>query len=286
MQTAWRVQFAHAPRKGLFIKEASFKSAPNESWMRILGETRVADIFVPYHSGAPRFLDMTEVLSSLEGASSQDAGPCGRIIDDTVIQQVRTRGILWKHDAAVRHGHELVLWATLDAYNYSYIMSYAFRDDGTVALRLGATGMNYPGSPYEGHMHSALWRIDIDLNGQDNDSVYEVSHNESLGSALARDVTVPFNGGVEGSLDWEAVKFTELRVRDPHKNDRGHEIGYDLGAALLRRVLFAHFTGVFDHGCALSGAFSGGRLQAGGPPDGPPAFFGCPTPPGPRPPGA
>ena len=51
------------------------------------------------------------------------------------------------------------------------------------------------------------------------------------------------------------------------------------GAALLRRVLFAHFTGVFDHGCALSGAFSGGRLQAGGPPDGPPAFFGCPTPP-------
>ena len=59
-----------------------------------------------------------------------------------------------------------------------------------------------------------------------------------------------------------------------------------LGAALLRRVLFAHFTGVFDHGCALSGAFSGGRLQAGGPPDGPPAFFGCPTPPGPRPPGA
>ena len=59
-----------------------------------------------------------------------------------------------------------------------------------------------------------------------------------------------------------------------------------LGAALLRRVLFAHFTGVFDHGCALSGAFSGGRLQAGGPPDGPPAFFGCPTPPGHRPPGA
>ena len=32
--------------------------------------------------------------------------------------------------------------------------------------------------------------------------------------------------------------------------------------------------------------FRGGRLQAGGPPDGPPAFFGCPTPPGPRPPGA
>ena len=59
-----------------------------------------------------------------------------------------------------------------------------------------------------------------------------------------------------------------------------------MGAALLRRVLFAHFTGVFDHGCALSGAFSGGRLQAGGPPDGPPAFFGCPTPPGHRPPGA
>ena len=56
-----------------------------------------------------------------------------------------------------------------------------------------------------------------------------------------------------------------------------------MGAALLRRVFFAHFTGVFAHGWALSGAFSGGRLQAGGPPDGPPAFFGCSTPPWPPP---
>src|SRR5438045_4793300 len=53
MQTAWRVRFGHATGKGLFITGAWFKRGPTQPWMQVLYDARVADLFVPYHSGSP-----------------------------------------------------------------------------------------------------------------------------------------------------------------------------------------------------------------------------------------
>ncbi|NNE98463.1 MAG: hypothetical protein HKN25_05520 [Pyrinomonadaceae bacterium] len=229
MQTAWKVRFAHARGKGLYVTGAWFKKAPNEQWMRVLWDARLADIFVPYHSGSPqrRFYDLTNFDFPLVKANASDAGPCGKIIDGKVIHQVRTRGILWKKDELVASAYELALWATLDSANYNYVMSYAFRDDGTIALRLGATGPNLPGYEREAHMHSGLWRIDMDLNGFPSDSVYEAAHIETTAAPSATDTINPFNRGREGSIDWDANKFTELHLRDIKNNSHGNNISYE-----------------------------------------------------------
>jgi Cu2+-containing amine oxidase len=227
MQTAWKVRFAHAQGKGLYITGAWFKKAPGEAWMRVLWDARLADIFVPYHPGSPRYYDLTNFNFPLVNATAADAGPCGKIIDGKVIHQVRNRGLMWKDDTKVRYGHELALWATLDSANYNYVMSFAFRDDGTVALRLGATSRNHPSMEHVAHMHNGLWRIDMDLNGYSSDSVYEASHIETINASGASDNFVPFNGGVEGFADWNALKFTELHVRDPKKNGLGNQISYE-----------------------------------------------------------
>jgi len=244
METAWKVRFAHATGKGLYITGAWFKKAPNEPWMRVLWDVRVADIFVPYHSGSPRYYDLTNFYFPLVNATSADAGPCGRIIDNKVIHQVQNRGVLWKDDTEVRYGHELVLWATLDSANYNYVMRYAFLDDGTIALRLGATSRNLPGRELEAHMHNGLWRIDMDLNGFSSDSVYEVAHNETISGPAATDTFTPFNRGIEGSANWKASKFTEVHVRDPKKNRWGHNISYDFrpvrGGKPRHQEAFAH----------------------------------------------
>ncbi len=212
--------------------------------MRVLYDARLADIFVPYHQGAPRFYDLTNFSFPLVATSVADAGPCGRIIDGKVIHQVRTRGLMWKDDTAVRYGHEMALWATLDSANYNYVMSYAFRDDGTIALRLGATSRNLPSLEYEAHMHNGLWRIDMDLNGFSSDSVYEAIHNETISSPSASDIFFPYRGGFEGSLNWRASKFTELHVRDSVVNSHGRNISYEFrpvrrGKARHQEV-FAH----------------------------------------------
>ena len=224
-QTAWRVQFAHATGKGLYITGAWFKSSPSAPWMRVLWDARLADIFVPYHPGSPRFYDLTNFSFELVPATAADAAHCGRILDGKVVHEISSTGVLWKDDQAVRHGEELALWATLDSANYNYIMRYGFRDDGTIALRLAATSRNLPGMELMGHMHDGLWRIDMDLNGFGSDSVFTYSHDE-IGQT-ATDQATPFNGGLEGSLDIVPEKFTEVHVRDAKLNGHGKPISYE-----------------------------------------------------------
>lgn len=165
MQTAWKVHFAHATGKGLFIPGAWFKKSPSSPWMRVLWDARTADIFVPYHSGSPRYYDLTGFNFSMVPATAADAGCCGQILDGVVIKEVRDRGILWKDDMTGRRGQELVLLATIDAANYNSVFQYGFRDDGTITLRLGATARNLPGREYEAHSHTTLWRVDVELGG-------------------------------------------------------------------------------------------------------------------------
>jgi Cu2+-containing amine oxidase len=163
--------------------------------------------------------------------SAADAGCCGRLLGDppVAVREVRDRGVLWKDDAAVRRGRELVIWGTLDAANYNYIIEYAFRDDGSIAFRLGATARNLPGIETMAHMHGGLWRIDMDLAGAASDSASLVRHVESTGGSTASDPVAAFNGGIEGFADWNAAEFTQVRVTDRARlNGRGHNVSYDL----------------------------------------------------------
>lgn len=228
-ETAWRVRYGHATAKGLFITGAWFKRSPADPWMRVLYDVRLADIFVPYHPGSPRYYDLTGFSFPLVPATEADAGCCGKILDGFVIKEVRDRGVLWKDDTAVRRGEELVLWATLDSANYNYIMQYGFRDDGTIALRLGATAANLPGMEQTAHMHNGLWRIDMDLAGAAHDTALVASHVESTGSPVASDGFLLFGNGVEGAEDWNDLAFTEIRVYDTQRqNAQGRNIAYDL----------------------------------------------------------
>ncbi len=64
-----------------------------------------------------------------------------------------------------RRGQKLVLFATLNAANYRYVVEYGFQDDGLITFRVGSTGRNYGSREWEGHMHNGLWRVDVNLGG-------------------------------------------------------------------------------------------------------------------------
>jgi Cu2+-containing amine oxidase len=116
----------------------------------------------------------------------------------------------------------------LDAANYNYLISYHFRDDGTIQFRIAATGANLPGREWVTHMHNALWRIDIDLDGEDGDTAYNTRHLEPDGSLTARNELVLFNKGKEGFADWIAREFTTIHIVDDNfVNGHGHQTGYD-----------------------------------------------------------
>jgi Cu2+-containing amine oxidase len=242
--TSWRVSFGHATAKGLYITGAWFKTTQNKPWMRVLWDARLADIFVPYEAGNPRYYDLTSFNFPLVPATAADAGPCGKIIDGKVVHEVTSYGLMWKDDTAVRHGQELVLWATLDSANYNYVMRYGFRDDGTITLRMGATSRNLPGMELMGHMHNGLWRVDMDLNGLSSDTALVYEHNESILANTASDTFKAFNNGVEGFLDVDPAKFTEVVVRDPTLSAERTQISYEFrpvrSGAPRHKESFAH----------------------------------------------
>lgn len=250
METAWKVEWETVRGFGLFIKNAWFKSAPGKDWLQVLGDARVADLFVPYQPGTPRFWDVAYNFK-LSELSAADVGPFGKLHVSTngdteqpcVAQELRDRGVIWKNNHGVRRGHAMVLWGCLHAINYRYLIEYGFQDDGCIVFRVGATGRNLDRRESVPHMHNYYWRVDVNLGGRDNNTAYlmELAEPKSPDNKLASQTFHKvFNEGKEGFADWDPLKFTMLRVVNTKmKNAKGDLLAYDL--VPLRHGSARHF---------------------------------------------
>lgn len=251
VESAWEVSWLADDRSGLVIQQAYF-TRENKPRMKVLHDARVADIFVPYSSGEPRYWDLSsgynpKLLEVTMADLNRNLGD--KALGPYVVREVRDRGVLWKHlhgDASgrkstTRRGRELVLWATVRISNYAYMMRYGFQDDGTITFRAGATGHNLPSNARESHMHNICWRVDVDLDAEGKDGnrnlVRVMRHREptrNLQEAKGRDFLVSegrhdhFHGGTEGYEDWKPEEFTMLRVSNTRKDTRNKDVAYDL----------------------------------------------------------
>jgi hypothetical protein len=236
--TAWALCWYDDGAKGLVITAAWFQKAPGALWRRVLADLRNVEIFVPYHDGdwQKRWYDMgpsgklltltAQDCPAAEGGTllSQQR-PLGSPPPPQVCRELRPRGVAWRDYLGVRRGQELVLWGAYDAGGYIYLMEYAFRDDGVIVVRTGATGANHGNYPDLAHMHGILWRVDLDLNGPGLDRVKQLTHTETGWAAVDAEPLIT----VETRLDWNPHAFTGLLIEDAGlTNARGHTSGYML----------------------------------------------------------
>jgi primary-amine oxidase len=226
--THWRLCWQGIPGNGLLIHWAYFRKSPASPWLFVLWDTRVSEIFVPYHSGNPRYYDVEYGFPLTPiGPNDCPAKVGGTVLAGSVCKEVRDRGLSWKADGAVYRGEEVTLWAGLAAANYNYIIEWTFRDDGVIMGRAGATSHNLPGREMETHVHNPIWRLDVDLNGWPNDSVHLGTHKENLPGPSATD-TEPLVA-VEGGSDWDPHAFNTLNVHDKNLvNSRKDPTSYQL----------------------------------------------------------
>jgi primary-amine oxidase len=253
-KTAWKVSWATQSGHGLSINEAWFKKSPKEPWLQVLGDVRLSEMFVPYHSGSPRFWDVSYGFGMVK-MTPAEAGPHGKLLGDPalVVQEIRDRGIMWMDAGSKpsRRGQALVLWGAISAANYRYIVEYSFHDDGAVACRVGSTGHNYGSREFEGHMHTGLWRVDVNLGGPDNNTVQVMEHIEPLPDSKHKAKTEHhlFNEGKEGFEDFDCNKFTMLNVMNTQmKNARQQPVSYDV---VIPRMGNARHHGGSHEDCTL-----------------------------------
>jgi Copper amine oxidase, enzyme domain len=231
---AWQVCVADMGIKGLWIGPVNLQRTPTSKWTTVLYQAGLAEIFVPYHGGTFRPYDLRFSMQ-LDEVTAQDAGS-GMLITltnetrPTVVAEVRDRGVGWlckgSNSVATRRAQEFLVWGVQDGGNYDNIIQYGFRDDGTMTFRMGNTGYNKPDLSGEAHMHTGLWRVDMDLDGAGGDSAYLLQHGESLATGLkAVDVKTPLN--IAGGRQWNALRFTSLLIEDAGTNKFGKKWGYE-----------------------------------------------------------
>jgi hypothetical protein len=252
-QTAWLVSTNYGGRKGFFITEAWFLPGPNKPWVKVLDEAGPAEIFVPYQRSEPRFSDLIVLQLQVEQLTNAITGRCGQLVDRPnasgrrVVREISEKGLLWMAPRIVPgpklnfsghnvyRGHKLTLWAVINAWNYRYILSYAFHDDGSIDFRAGATGTNFPGSERIAHTHNVLWRLNLRITdkprgGATNVHVLRHISDKRIKEPLAsnwptirevwEDRMEPFNRGREGSDVFNPLEFTGLHVQSTTLTNR------------------------------------------------------------------
>lgn len=225
-ETRWRLCWRMVTGNGLIVSRAFFRKAPSAPWVEVLWEGRVSEIFVPYHSGSPRYYDVGFDFPWVKLTTKHCPSPTGTLLNGgDVCREVKDRGLAWNDDQDVRRGEELVLWGVIDAANYNYVIEWTFRDDGVVLGRVGATAVNLPSKPLEAHMHGVFWRLDTDINGFSGDSVHRVAHTESGLTATDPSQMILQESG----LQWNPLNFHTLHIHDATlKNGQGHASGFHL----------------------------------------------------------
>ena len=244
----WHLTVNAVDKFGLVITGASFQKSPGAPFIYVLFDGRLGEIFVPYHSGHPRYEDIAQYeWKNLTLPQAQFPLPRQIIGGGKICKEVRNY-LAWitaplqvpnDNSTRIRYGQEVVYFSVLRAGNYDYIMEWTFRDDGAILVRAGSTGpkIDAGSATTEGHMHDFTWRLDIDLNGADNNSAYLTSHEEDLtappcswnaiGCSTATDNMDLIS--VEGSRFWRPQNFNTLQIRDRTlENGNGHRTSYEL----------------------------------------------------------
>ena len=124
-------------------------------------------------------------------------------------------------------GQTLQVWSVMNANNYRYVILYAFRDDGVINVRLGATANNRYSTPadWATHIHCGFWRVNIDLGDPFANALAVVRFNPSDAHTTVEPVVT------EKRIKWNPEEYTRLRLTST-RFQNGHApanyIGYDL----------------------------------------------------------
>ena len=203
----WTVCWEIRANEGLAITHA-FYTDPNTGFdRRVLADATVAQIFVPYETGEPRYHDVAYGLGpAMQRLNTRDDCPHGTLRGDSrVCVEEEDRGIAQKYclegDCGTRRGKALVLWSSIQAGAYNYLLVWEFQDDGSIEPAIGLTGALQFGPT--AHTHNVYWRLDFDIGDPENDRVEEFTRIPKAGS-----------NGLAGSSTWARLLGETYRPND------------------------------------------------------------------------
>jgi len=245
----WSVCWEIRANEGLAITHAFYTKPGFDK--RVLSDATVAQMFVAYESGQPRYHDVAYGLGpGMQALSPQLDCPGGALLANRrVCRMIEDRGLSEKFctggNCATRRGHALVLWSSAQSGAYNYLIRWEFHDDGTIEPMIGLGGVLQFGRT--AHTHNVYWRLDVDIDDAENDRVEQFYR-----------ITPAGNDGSQGIFGWtpllaetfranDLFTFRKWRVSDTARtNAGGNPLSYELvpspGDGTLRTTPAEGFT--------------------------------------------
>jgi primary-amine oxidase len=226
----WSLCWEVRANEGLAITHAFYTKSGFDR--RVLSDATLAEMFVPYEVGQPRYHDVSYGMGAGMQVITAQECPGGTLLaGGKVCRQVEDRGLTERFcsdgHCRVKLGQSLVLWASSQMGAYNYLTRWEFHDDGTIEPRMGLAGVLQFGKT--AHVHNPYWRMDIDIDDPAGDSVEEFFRVVPAG-----------NDGSRGVYGWnpllaetfrpnELYTFRKWRVVDNNKrNANGLPWSYEL----------------------------------------------------------
>ncbi|WP_224361948.1 copper amine oxidase [Hyalangium versicolor] len=257
--TRWQFTVQSCPCEGLVIGMASF--TPRGGMTRlVLAEGSISEIHVPYVTGSPRPLDVTNAglgFNALALSPSECAG--GTLLANNLIcKNVDDRGYAWKYMNTFQMGESVSVSMASQLGEYTYINRWEFHDDGTIMPKLGLAGRLQrviSGAAYAAygtrldseanatpaygisHLHNVYYRLDFDIGGPANDAVERMTFQPSTAPSPDGSCAAPGSCGInvmthiptETGEDLVPSSYTSWFIYDKAiTNSEGRHIGYEL----------------------------------------------------------
>ena len=251
----WRFRYSMHPREGLVLHMVNYDD--NGKIRSILYRASVSEMFIPYGDPdlgwrwraafdvgeygigrlasplEPKY-DAPENAQFLDANFADDFGK-PYTLERAIAVYERDGGILWKHfdtDSGkneTRRSRELVLLSVATIGNYDYVISYIFKQDGSIEVELSLTGIMLAKGVKEKradenhlmmaettghlvaeniaaphHQHFFNFRLDFDVDGQRNTVMEMNSYAMPSGTG---------NPGLNGFVMRESAFYTEKQAQ-------------------------------------------------------------------------
>ena len=284
----WRLRVSVHPREGLVLHTVGYEdSAQKPPRVRpILYRASLSEMFVPYGDPDPNWrwraafdvgeygiglvtcslqpgIDVPENTTFLDAVLPRDDG-APKLLPRAIAIYERDAGVLWRHWDYVsdrthgRRARELAVSYMTAVGNYDYMMTWVFRQDGSLSLEADLIGIMFAndvaaarepaeghGDPYSHlvaphvsavhHQHFFLFRLDLDVDGTGN-SVYEMNSRglpmgvgNPSGNAFTMELS-PLRGEEEARRQVNLSSSRRWLVQNPEQKNR---LGAPTGFLLL-----------------------------------------------------
>ena len=171
----------------------------------------------------------------------------------------RDGGILWRHGETSRRARDLVVGSIYQAGNYDYGLNWVFHQDGTLQVEVEATGfmetrnvgrksdadmademgsagtLVAPNIAAVNHQHFFSFRLDMDIDGPGNNSLYEMNvealpagdGNKDGNGFVMKDTLLATEQAAQRSLNASSARCWKV-VNPSVKNTLGQGSAYEL----------------------------------------------------------